>query len=352
VTQHSVSFYAGKARRALPKEVFRPAHSRVLWLPAHLMIIGGATVAMTMLLTRGAVAWPFVLVLSLVQGVSFAGLTFLGHETLHGAIVRGRGARTFIGWLAFLPFVLSPRLWVAWHNRVHHGNTNRPVADPDAYPTLDIYQGSRAIRIATDYASPGLSRWRGLLALVIGFSVQSMHMLVAAGRRRYLTPRHHLRALGETALGIAVWATLAVFIGPLPFVFAFVIPLLVANVIVMAHILTNHSLSPLGDVNDPLRNTLTVTLPRWAEWITLSFGSHVEHHIFPAMSSRHAPQVRAVLQEMWPDTYQSMPLGRALLALHRTARVYKDEATLIDPRTGREWPALAPRRQTEATATL
>jgi hypothetical protein len=37
-----------------------------------------------------------------------------------------------------------------------------------------------------------------------------------------------------------------------------------------------------------------------------------------------------------------MPLGRALLALHRTARVYKDPTTLIDPRTGAEYPTLVP----------
>jgi hypothetical protein len=44
----------------------------------------------------------------------------------------------------------------------------------------------------------------------------------------------------------------------------------------------------------------------------------------------------------WPDDYQSMPLTRALLTLHRTARVYKSESILIDPLTGREWPALGP----------
>ena len=35
-----------------------------------------------------------------------------------------------------------------------------------------------------------------------------------------------------------------------------------------------------------------MTTPRWIEWLTLSFGYHVEHHLFPAMSSRHAPGVR------------------------------------------------------------
>jgi hypothetical protein len=38
-----------------------------------------------------------------------------------------------------------------------------------------------------------------------------------------------------------------------------------------------------------------------------------------------------------------MSLGRALLTIARTGRVYKDEQTLFDPPTGHEWPALAQR---------
>lgn len=68
---------------------------------------------------------------------------------------------------------------------------------------------------------------------------------------------------------------------------------------------------------------------------------HVEHHLFPAMSTRHAPAVRAQLAR-WPERYQSMPLGSALSRLHRTARVYKHHTTLVDPTTAREYPALVP----------
>jgi fatty acid desaturase len=87
---------------------------------------------------------------------------------------------------------------------------------------------------------------------------------------------------------------------------------------------------------------LSVTAPRWIEWVTLGFGFHVEHHLFPAMSSRHAPAVRELLQARWPGRYKSMPLVAALGELHRTARIYKDATTLIDPRTGCEFPTLLP----------
>jgi fatty acid desaturase len=192
--------------------------------------------------------------------------------------------------------------------------------------------------------SPGLGRLRGLSTPLIGFSVQSTHMLLAARSRRFLSPKQHAYAIAETLLGIAFWSTVAVAIGGVAFVFGFVLPLVVANVIVMGFILTNHSLSPMTAVNDPLLNSLSVTTPRIAEWLTLGFGYHVEHHLFPAMSTRHAPGLRDILRARWPEKYRSMSLLRATLALHRSPRVYKDPTTLVDPSSGREWPTLAASR--------
>jgi fatty acid desaturase len=335
----TIASYAREIRPLLKVGVFQPARSRLWWLPVHLVVV--AT-----LLTALARHWLPLLaapILSLIIGMSFAGLTFLGHETLHGATVRNTRLRHLVGWLGFLPFVVSPRLWVAWHNRVHHGNTQHAGKDPDAYPTLDEYRHSRAVRFATGIA-PGLGRLRGFFTPLVGFSVQSAHMLLAARKRRYLSPREHAFALAETLLGVAVWVAVALALGSgVAFLFGLALPLVVANVIVMGFILTNHSLSPLTGANDPLANSLTVTTPRLVEWLTLGFGFHVEHHLFPAMSTRHAPEVRRVLLVCWPEKYQSMSLWRATAALHSTARVYKDPATLVDPSSGREWRALAPR---------
>ena len=58
------------------------------------------------------------------------------------------------------------------------------------------------------------------------------------------------------------------------------------------------------------------------------------------MSSRHAPQVRDLIRAHWPERYQSMPLTEALLLMTRTGRVYKNDTTLIDPRTAHESPTL------------
>jgi fatty acid desaturase len=334
-----VSFYARAIKPELPGSALTPARSRLWWLPVHLLNVC-ACIAM---LAAGWVPWALALGVSLVIGASFAGLTFLAHETLHGAVVRGRMARRLVGTICFAPFMISPRLWVAWHNGVHHGHTNRPGADPDSYPTLEQYADDPAVRFVTDHLGPGRGRPNGVLSLLIGFTIQSGHMLLRSHHLGLLSARQRTWALLESALPAAGWAALALWIGWPAFVFGFVLPLLVANAIVMGFILTNHSLSPHTAINDPLINSLSVTVPRWVDWCTLRFGFHVEHHLFPWMSSRHAPAVRSLLLERWPERYQSMPLGRALLELHRTGRVYKNATTLTDPLAGKEWPALLPR---------
>lgn len=329
--------YVRELKPALPADAFDAARSRLVLVPIHVAIITVAIIA----IARGWLPWPLIPLVSLAIGVSFSVLTFVAHEAVHGAIVRGRAARLVVGWIGFLPFMLSPRLWAAWHDRVHHANANM-LDDPDMYPTLAEYRGSKKIRFLVDAFSLGGGRWRGGLSLILGFTVQSAHQLFAARKSNFLQPRAFAFAIAESVAALAVWVTVAWLVGPLAFLAVYVAPLLIANVIVMSFILTNHGLSPRVEINDPLVTGLSVTTPRWVEWLTLKFGYHVEHHLFPAMSSRHAPRVRALVLARWPERYHSMPLSSALSALHHTARVYKDAVTLVDPRTGDEFPTLMP----------
>ena len=332
----SISSYARELRPTMAPDAFEPATSRVLWLPVHIAIIASIAYAMV----HGkipALLWP---VASIVIGCCLAGITFLGHETLHGGVVRGKFAIRLVGWFGFLPFCVSPQLWMAWHNRVHHNHTNHDGIDPDMYPTLADYQSSRATQIITDHFGMGRGRITGILSLLFGLTGQSTQMMINARKRNILSPRLFRRALIEVALGVAFWTTVAVIVGFVPFIFIYVLPLLLANSIVMAFIATNHNLSPLTDVNDPLVNSLTVTMPGVFSFLTLGFGYHTEHHLFPRMSTRHAPAIAAELRRRWPDRYQSMPFTTAIAKVYRTGRVYQTNTTLLDPPSGRSWPTL------------
>ncbi|MGE5185962.1 MAG: fatty acid desaturase family protein [Acidobacteriota bacterium] len=331
------SAYVHLLKPELPADAFAPARSRLLLVPFYLAVIAVGIASLGL----GWVPLLFAPLVSLAIGAGFAGLTFVAHEALHGAIVTGRTRRLIVGWLAFMPFALSPRLWVAWHNRAHHGHSNEE-GDPDGYATLERYRARRGTRFSVDMFSLGGRRWRGALSLVLGFTVQSFDQLFGLHARGLMTRREQVLAYAETGLALAVWGTVAYLVGFVPFLFVWVLPLLIGNACVMAFILTNHALSPRVPIDDPLVNSLSVTTPRLIDRLTLRFGLHVEHHLFPAMSSRHAPAVRTLLKQRFPGRYQSMSLRRALLRLHRTARVYKDSTTLLDPKTGREYPTLLP----------
>jgi fatty acid desaturase len=325
----------------LHPDVFAPALSRGLWLPFHVTLIAALTYSISAGHVASAPLWPVV---SILIGCCFAGIVFLGHETLHGGVVRGRRTIRGIGWICLLPFALSPTLWTAWHNRVHHNHCGQAGIDPDMYPTLAEYRTQRAARVMADHFGLGRRRPLSLLSLLFGFTGQSLQMLWKSRSNRILSPSLHRRAVLETLAGVLFWAGVAALVGLVPFVFVYVIPLVVTNLIVMMFIMTNHNLSPLTPAtNDPLVNSLSVTLPRALEWLTLDFGFHVEHHLFPTMSTRHGREVRTALRAQFPDLYQSMPLGRALARLFDTARVYQDETTLVDPPSGRTFATLMPR---------
>ncbi|HEV7558964.1 MAG TPA: fatty acid desaturase [Kofleriaceae bacterium] len=332
------STYANALRARLPAQAFARAPSRVVLVPIYLAAIAGSIVVLAM----HWVPWEVVPVVSIAIGASFACLTFVAHEVLHGGIVRGKTLQLVVGWVAFLPFLLSPRLWIGWHNQTHHANANHDD-DPDCYPTLDRYRESRMARFSVDAFSLGGRRYRGLLSLALGFTVQSADQLRSAGDRGLLRRADHQRALAETGAALLVWTTVAGLVGFVPFVFGFIVPLVIGNACVMAFILTNHSLSARPSIDDPLASGLSVTTSRLIDLATLNFGLHVEHHLFPAMSSRHTPLVRDLVQEIWPERYQSMSIARALGQLFRTGRVYKNSTTLIDPTTGCEFSTLLPR---------
>ncbi|HEX3473582.1 MAG TPA: fatty acid desaturase [Kofleriaceae bacterium] len=342
----SVAAYVRQVRPLLSEDAFAPARVRALWIPVHYAIIA----LLGWALASGRVPWPAWPAVALVIGCCMGGVAFVGHEALHGGVVRGRTLIRLIGWLGFLPFCISPQLWMAWHNRVHHNHCGKPGVDPDMYPTFEEYRSHRGARAMADHFGLGRRRLSGIASLLFGFSGQSLQILLRA-RRTGMLPRHlHRRAIVEALLAVAVWATVAGLVGGAAFVFIYVLPLIVANTIVMVFIVTNHNLSPLSTVNDPLINSLSVTLPRVLEWLTLDFGFHVEHHLFPAMSHRQGRRVREVLRAKFPERYQSMPLGEAIRRLHRTARVYLDHTTLINPSTGETWPTLMPRPRAQPAA--
>ncbi len=326
---YPVQHHAREVRRHLPTAVFRPAPGRLAWLPVHLAVI--ATVSVYVV--RQTPPWYVALVCAVVAGHSWGCLGFLAHEAMHHALVKRRWIEKVVGFVGFAPYGLSPTLWSVWHNQAHHGNTGKAVADPDGYGTLGFWKKSAVVRVLETIA-PGSGRAQSGIFFLVWFSVHSLLVLVFHAERNDYYARVSRRTVYlESAAMVVGWGAVLALVGPAAFVWIYVVPTLVANAVIMSYIATNHFLNPLTDVNDPLVNTLSVTSPRWLEALHLQFGYHVEHHLFPTMSGRHAPAVRDVLVRLYGDRYLHMPHRRALVLLYARPKLHDAPDTLVDPRT-------------------
>jgi len=336
--RHSVQHYAREVRAQLAPAVFRPATGRLVWLPIHLAVIVG----LAAYVVAAAPAWPVALACAIVAGHSWGCLGFLAHEALHHALTKNRLVEKLVGYAGFGLYGLSPTLWVAWHNQAHHGNTGRPVADPDGFGRLGFWEKNALVRMLEKF-SPGSGHTRSGAFLFFWFSLHSLLVLVFHSQRNGYYARVSKRVVyAESAAAWAFWAAVLALVGPWSFLFVYVVPVLVANAIVMSYIATNHFLNPLTETNDPLANSLSVTGPRWLEVLHLHFGYHVEHHLFPTMSGRHAPAVRDVLRRLYGERYLTMPHTSALRLLYTRPKLHREHDTLIDPRTRATFNALAP----------
>ncbi|WP_280770299.1 fatty acid desaturase family protein [Salipaludibacillus daqingensis] len=322
---HSFGWYASKISPHLPKKAFKPVPARLLGGLAYLLVTFSGMYAIA------TFDLPLLvnLVISLIIGMSFAAMGFLGHEILHGTVVKKAWLRNFLGAVFFWPLVTGPRLWRKWHNMTHHVHTQDEHNDPDTWLTKDKVDKAPLLRFI--YRLPfSVRAFFEFLSLSFTFTLHSTRMFFI-----YVKEFKRAKQWGvwiQFILPWVSWIGLMFFVGIPTWIFIFFLPLLIANSIVMGYISTNHRLNPQVPVNDPLANSLSVTVPKWVNVLHFNFSFHTEHHIFPSMSSKYYPLVKEHIKNNWPHLYHEMPMSSALKALWKTPRIYYKGKELIDPR--------------------
>ena len=310
----------------LPEEARRRTPTRLLFGLLCLLLIAGGSWAIV-------VVDSLVLKLLLAVGVgsTYASLVHLGHEIGHGAVVRPRRLQDLLMVACFGIYCVPPHLWRAWHNASHHGHTNEPDRDPDSPGTEEAFAEAGVLGRGFVMCSPGSRRVLGWVLLTVAFTMHAQDVL---WRRSQMMPGFlkfsRARAAIGSALLAAFWLALGAMLGWVDALFVIVVPMFVANAAVMLYIITNHWISPLASGSDILATTLSLESPRVLDRIYLNFSHHVEHHLFPSMSSRYYPLVRKALREQEPERFRVMRHGKVLRILFATPRVYSDAHTLRD----------------------
>jgi fatty acid desaturase len=321
---HTFGWYAARIKPHLPKEAFKPVPSRLLGALAYLLVV----IAGFLIIGLFNLNPLIYLGIAIVLGMSFAAMGFAGHEILHGTMVKKAWLRDLLGAIAFWPLSTGPKLWRKWHNINHHVNTQVDELDPDAWPSLRALSKKPFLRWI--YRLPfSVRAIAGFLALTLTFTMHSMRMFVIYIKE--FNPKNRKGVYMQLILPWVTWIGLLFWIGPYKWFFAFLLPLLIANFIVMGYISTNHRLNPLVPVNDPLANSLTVTVPKWVDVLHFNFSYHTEHHLFPTMNPKYYPLVKKHIKNMWPERYHEMSIGKAMRTLWKTPRVYYQAKDFIDP---------------------
>lgn len=330
---HNVGWYANKILPQLPKNVFKPVPSRLLGGLAYIIIIVSGIMTINLLDLNKFIS----LIISLVLGFSFSSIGFLGHEILHGTVVRRPWLRNFLGGVAFLPLSVGPILWIKWHNMSHHGNTQHEENDPDAWMSMEQFNNRTFIQYI--YKLPLWFRSLfSFAALTITFTLYSIRMFFIYIKE--LKKEKRVKMWIQLIIPWAIWIALLFLVGTEKWIFSYLIPFLVGNLIVMCYISTNHRLNPLVPINDPLANSLSVTVPKWIDILHFNFSYHTEHHLFPGINPKYYPLVKKEILILWPERYHQMPLGNALKILWKTPRIYYNKEELIDPHKKRIYSSL------------
>ena len=327
--ERNTSFYRQALMKNLPPEVFKPNPYRLIWFAI------ACTVAIVSFLTIVFLnpIWPVKLVLGLIIGFCNGTLGFLCHELSHGSIIKNKRMQTVLHFFGTTPFLISPTYWKFSHNRLHHGKTQKLIEDPDAFPTLRLFRHSKFMNFMFPF-TPGSGHKRSISYFFFWFS---FHNFMAQSRLRFknriFDTMNHRQVTLEFGAQILILLGLLLVAGPSNWLWVLVLPLCVQNYLLMSYISTNHNLSPLTSVNDPLANSLSVSNHRILEALNFNFGYHVEHHIFPTVSGKYIKAVHHELLKQFPDSYKIMPKGQAIKALYSTPRIYKTSNQLVHPRT-------------------
>ncbi|MBL8088168.1 MAG: fatty acid desaturase [Chthonomonas sp.] len=326
--ERSIPNYRQQLRKVLPDHYFKADFTALLWLPFHAAIIAGGW---WLLATH--FSWWLAPLVSIAIGHSFGCMGFVAHDICHGGAVKNLAARDLLAGIGFSPFWISPKLWRRWHNAEHHGHTQVEGIDPDHLFTMEHYERSPILQ--------WLYRLNPLLRNLVIFgsftyrmNQQTMRMYFTYWLSKKVSSYEKLVMFAQFAVMTCAWIGVSLMFGVQVFAFGYLIPLLIANAIVISYIATNHFLNPLADESDVLGSSLTVTLPKgfgWLDAMHSHFGAHVAHHLFPQASPRYVRKIEDEAAKMFPDRYFSMGLFTALKMLWNTPWVYDNKTVLLDP---------------------
>lgn len=342
------SVYAKKLRSLLPEEAFQPDGSKLVVLLINIAILlSGWGIASYLNQWPKSLLWLY-LPCSVVMANGVILLAFIGHDLMHGSVMRKSRWVYVVTLFSQTILWIPPTLWKIIHNRVHHNKTNS-LADPDRNY---LYQQPNALgkRVqdiivpSSTVTIPGL-----ILGMVTAWGIYGFRHLVAVlffsdrdcphvAAQFSVKPQEKRAIAAELFLMGLLHLCLLAYLqfDPLKLMLAYFLPIGLGYAGMIFYIYTNHMFCRMTEINDPLVNSVSIKVPKFIDFIHYNFSYHAEHHIFPGLNSDYYPLVRERLAELYPERMGYVtPAKDAWQLLLTTPRYYLTE-TLFTDWTGTE----------------
>jgi fatty acid desaturase len=331
--------YVKKLQPLLPNEAFLPDLSKGWILVINLAILGLGWAIATHL-DRWDWYWLWLyLPLSVVMGNSVIVLLFSCHDLMHGSAMRHSWLFRLASLLGLSILWMPPTLWRAVHIREHHRNTNSAL-DPDRnylyrqpktwgkwiqnrfVPSVEVNPFWLTIGMAHAW---GVHTFRNLTSVLL-FNTGLVRYVPAAFK---VSQRERWAIATELVLIAIIHLSILSYLqfDPLKLILSYFLPIWLGYAGVMFYVYTNHMLSPMTAINDPLINSVSLQVPKLFDVLHFNFSYHTEHHIFPGINSDYYPQVQALLLLHYPKRFHLLPFNRVWQTMLDTPRHYLDDQT-------------------------
>ncbi len=310
-----MQYYTKDLYQHIPKEAYRPATYKLVYMILHATFIFGA-----IYICANSSSLLVGLVTPIISGISIACLFLFSHELSHGTIVK-RQPLLYISQFVFWTFSgIPPTMWKKVHNLSHHRNMNT-YNDPDRRTFKS--ESTWLVKLYNYFIYPNkILRY----SLTIGFAMMFYsvkHTLAVFYRdgikpdivtfRPSYTYKEKLRILFEYLFQILFWVLVINFIGGYRGLYFAMASWYCYSALVIIFIITQHLRDEVFiDTADPLLTTTSVIIPAWLDRIIDWHSYHIEHHLFPGINFDYYRDLSPHIERKFSIRYSRIPLLQAL----------------------------------------
>lgn len=281
---------------------------RVSWF--HLISTFGV-IAGAAFLAAQPIAWPLRVLASLLMGLTLVRGFILVHDLHHGAIFKDSRLATWILDAYGLLLVTPRTIWRSSHN-YHHAHTAR--SDSESHGAFTIWT-TEQWRRATRLERIAHVIERHPLTILLGYV--TVFLLNFGLLPFFREPRRHADSAVAFVLHVGLGAGIWLVAGPLTFLFAFLLPFLMAGAFGAYLFYVQHAFE--GVVIHPkdawshttasLEGSSYLKLGPVMRWFTGNIGFHHVHHLNPRIPFYRLPEAMRAIPELQQPTTVTLGLG-------------------------------------------